>query len=149
MALFDKRNRTRMKRRPWNVERFAKEVIVAAVLTIGLTVWQARQGIGHILLFLLVKLFFRRHLCKLDKLHQHQRGADGHRQVDRPVRAGAEQLLHADPRQHQQRHQAAILGLLLPEVCEDVLELLLGDGLALCLLGGWNHQFAARWDPSA
>ncbi len=40
MASFDKRNRTRMKRRPWNVERFAKGVIVAAVLTIGLTVWQ-------------------------------------------------------------------------------------------------------------
>ena len=40
MALFDKRNRTRMKRRPRNVELFAKEVIVAALLTIGLTVWQ-------------------------------------------------------------------------------------------------------------
>ena len=44
MALFDKRNRTRMKRRPWNVERFAKEVIVAAVLTIGLTVWQIAES---------------------------------------------------------------------------------------------------------
>jgi len=44
MTPFGKRNRTQKKRWSWDVELFAKEVIVAALLTLGLGVWQITES---------------------------------------------------------------------------------------------------------